>query len=128
MLLLITTVIWLILARLILSILIVRCGYFSLSSFTREILSPRKKRQTIINLLTGTRGRILNGGCCEHKAASCIRGYHIYRDIWTAAIGEELDCVRESGNIRDRYAVAVKRPGVTVGHLPPKISRLLFVF
>ena len=54
----------------------------------------------------------------EHEAASCICGYHIYRDIWTAAIGEELDCVRESGNMRDRYAGAVKRAGVTVGHLP----------
>ena len=64
----------------------------------------------------------------EYEAASCIRGYHIYRDIWTAAIGEELDCVRESGNMRDRYAVAVKRAGVTVGHLPPKISRVCSLF
>ena len=23
----------------------------------------------------------------EHEAASCVRGYHIYRDIWKAAIG-----------------------------------------
>lgn len=23
---------------------------------------------------------------------SCIRGYHEYRDIWDAAIGEVLDC------------------------------------
>ena len=23
---------------------------------------------------------------------SCIRGYHKYRDIWDAAIGEVLDC------------------------------------
>ena len=30
----------------------------------------------------------------EHEAASCIRAYHIHRDIWTATIGEELDCVR----------------------------------
>ena len=60
----------------------------------------------------------------EYEAASCIRGYHIYRDIWTAAIGEELDCVRESGNMRDRYAGAVKRAGVTVGHLPQKNSRV----
>ena len=22
----------------------------------------------------------------EHEAASCVRGYHIYRDIWKAAI------------------------------------------
>ena len=23
----------------------------------------------------------------EHEAASCFRGYHIYRDFWTAVIG-----------------------------------------
>ena len=65
----------------------------------------------------------------EHEAASCVPGYHIYHDIWTAAIGEELDCVRESGSMRDRYAGAVKRAGVTVGHFTPiNISCLLFVF
>ena len=35
------------------SILIVRCGYSSRFRFTLEILSPRKKRQTIITYLPG---------------------------------------------------------------------------
>ena len=66
----------------------------------------------------------------KHEAASSIRGYHIYRDIWTAAIGEELDCVRESGSMRDRYAGAVKRAGVTNcwTFTPKNLSCLLFVF
>ena len=35
------------------SILIVCCGYSSRFRFTHEILSPRKKRQTIITYLPG---------------------------------------------------------------------------
>ena len=35
------------------SILIVHCGYSSRFRFTHEILSPRKKRQTIITYLPG---------------------------------------------------------------------------
>ena len=49
---------------------------------------------------------------------SCVRGYHVYKDIWGAAVGEELDCTRERGNPREAYAVAVVRNGRTVGHLP----------
>ena len=49
---------------------------------------------------------------------SCIRGYHVYGENWTAVLGEELNCEREIGNMVDRYAVAVKKPdmGETVGH------------
>ena len=36
----------------------------------------------------------------------CVRGYHIYKDIRTAAVGEILFCVREPTNASDRYAVA----------------------
>ena len=52
----------------------------------------------------------------------CIRGYHVYKETWRAAIGEELECDQEPGNSCDRYAVAVKRNGVVIGHLPRKIS------
>ena len=38
----------------------------------------------------------------------CVRGYHVYQRIWTAAVGEVLHCEREPTNSRDRYAVAVK--------------------
>ena len=33
-----------------------------------------------------------------------IRGYHVYRDIWDAAVGEELKCKREIRNQNDPYA------------------------
>ena len=38
-----------------------------------------------------------------------MRGYHIYKDIWEANVGEELPCQRESGNHADPFAVAVVR-------------------
>ena len=38
----------------------------------------------------------------------CVRGYHVYKDIWEAAIGELLPCERETRNTKDRYAIAVK--------------------
>ena len=59
----------------------------------------------------------------------CIRGYHVYEEIWTAVFGEELNTERKIGNIVDRYAVAVKKDsGETIGHLPKKISRMCSMF
>ena len=50
---------------------------------------------------------------------SCvIRGYHVYKTVWTAILGEELECRREVNNSVDRYAVGVyKLDGTLVGHL-----------
>ena len=53
-----------------------------------------------------------------------VRGYHIYKDVWAASLGEELPCQRESGNHADAYAVAVLKDGTIVGHLPRKIKIL----
>ena len=36
-----------------------------------------------------------------------VRGYHVYKEIWCAAVGEELSCMREVENYRDPFAVAV---------------------
>ena len=43
-------------------------------------------------------------------------------------MGEELECDREQENLCGRYAVAVKRSGVVIGHLPRKISRVCSLF
>ena len=56
------------------------------------------------------------------KSNSCVRGYHVYKDNWTAGIGEVLSCVREHGNREDLYAVTVKKEGSIVGHMPQAIS------
>ena len=36
-----------------------------------------------------------------------IRGYHEYKSIWEAEMGEILACIREPSNVHDPYAVAV---------------------
>jgi len=65
----------------------------------------------------------------ELVISSCIRGYHMYGEVWTAVLGEQFYCEREVGNIVDRYAVAVKNnAGTIVGHLPQKISWLCSIF
>ena len=43
----------------------------------------------------------------EHTMASCIWGYHVYKDIWSPYIGETLTCQRQPLNIKERYAVSV---------------------
>ena len=58
----------------------------------------------------------------EINQESCIRGYHVYKDTWEANIGDKLDCVRQPGNSKDRFAVATLRNNTIVGHLPRKIS------
>ena len=57
-----------------------------------------------------------------------MRGYHVYKDIWNAALGEELQCQRETGNSSDLYPVAVLKGTTIVGHLPRKLSRISALF
>ena len=58
---------------------------------------------------------------CVVEAMIC--GYHEYQSIWEAEVGENLMCIREPGNVRDPYAVAVTKPesSTIVGHVPRKI-------
>ncbi len=55
----------------------------------------------------------------ELSCNCCIRGYHIYMEIWEATLGEGLHCEPQANNTRDQYAVAVCRLAV-VGHIPKK--------
>jgi len=38
--------------------------------------------------------------------------------MWEAAAGEVLEWVREPHKVQGLYAVAVKKPGTIMGHLP----------
>ena len=59
-----------------------------------------------------------------------MRGYHVYKNAWNPAIGDELDCLRDCANVKERYAVSVIDPltKATVGHLPKKISKVCLLF
>ena len=62
------------------------------------------------------------------ETTCCVRGYHVYYCIWEAAVGDQLNCERELDNVKDRYAVAVKKDGAVIGHLPRKISKICSLF
>ncbi len=64
----------------------------------------------------------------EFVLASCVRGHHVYKDIWSPNFGEELTCRREEGNVKDSYAVAVFKISSIVGHLPRNISAACSLF
>ena len=48
----------------------------------------------------------------------CVRGFHVYKDVWRPVIGEELRCQREEDNPRDPYAVTVTSVVIS-GHVVP---------
>ena len=46
-----------------------------------------------------------------------IYGCHIYRDIRSDVIDEELPCEEELGNLADPFTVGVIKNGTIVGHI-----------
>ena len=66
------------------------------------------------------------------ETPSYIKGYHEYQKIWTVFLQEELCGEMEPANPVDKYAVAVKKNNVVVGHLPlgcsGKFAKTIFYF
>ena len=54
-----------------------------------------------------------------------VHGYHIYKDMWEAAVGEMLICLKEPWNIQDKYTVAVRKNSTAIEHSAKKVSLLL---
>ena len=48
-----------------------------------------------------------------HSRLSCLS-----QEIWDATVGRVLACDKELRNAIGRYAVAVKKDGMVIGHLP----------
>ena len=44
-----------------------------------------------------------------HVVESCVRGFHVYQDIWMPTTGERLSCQTEDSNAFDPYAVAIRK-------------------
>ena len=63
-----------------------------------------------------------------YEMESCIRGFHVYRVVWTPYIGEQLDCVLDSGNSEDPFAVAVQKDDRTISHALRTISCVSSLF
>ena len=52
----------------------------------------------------------------------------VYKEVWSAVVGETLACHRETRNLIDPYMVAVMGSGEVVGHVPHSISTLCSLF
>ena len=57
-----------------------------------------------------------------------VCGYHVYHDIWEAAVGQTLPCQRETGNPHNPYAVSVMEGSTVIGHLLRAISSVCSLF
>ena len=44
-----------------------------------------------------------------HVVESCVRGFHVYQDIWTPTTGERFTCQTGNSNAFDPYAVAIRK-------------------
>ena len=53
---------------------------------------------------------------------------YVYKDIWRSTIGEHLICEREMLNSTNRYAIAVLKDDVIIGHLPRVLSQICSLF
>ena len=62
------------------------------------------------------------------EVQSYVRGYHAYKDIWNPRIGEVLPLEPEPNNSEDRFAVAIKRTGSVVSHVPLNLAPLVSAF
>ena len=66
------------------------------------------------------------------EVPSFVKGYHVYRNLWTPILKEELYGEMEPSNPLDKYAVVVKKGELVVGHLPlyksGKFAKTIFYF
>ena len=89
-----------------------------------ECMQPRFEVSLHLSFTTMAQSELT---VCVHY--SKVRGYHIYKDIWEAPIGEVLTCRKEEGNVHDPYFVAViDQHEVTIGHVPREISAICSLF
>lgn len=63
-----------------------------------------------------------------YEIASSVRGYHVYRTNWLPFIGECLSTALEYNNPADKFAVAVCKGDVIVGHVPREMSKVVHFF
>ena len=68
------------------------------------------------------------GDVTSFTTTSYIRGYHAYKEQWNPFTGEVLPLEREPENAEDRFAVAIKKNGDVVGHIPINLAPTIPAF
>ena len=64
----------------------------------------------------------------SYEVRSVIRGYHVYKSIWTPVIRERLQMRMDKRNEYDPTAVSVVKGDQVVGYVPKKMARVFFSF
>ena len=59
---------------------------------------------------------------------SVVRGHHVYKRVWSPAIGEVLQLLQEEDNALDRFAVCVVKGELIIGHVPRRLTRTVWHF
>ena len=54
---------------------------------------------------TCTKSYIMAVSRSDNYSYCFVRGYHVYQTVWVPVVGEVLNCLREVGNVIDRYSV-----------------------
>ena len=62
---------------------------------------------------------------CHGRRNCCIQGYHVYKAVWKAVLGESLVCEGDPKNASICYGC---EKGTMIGHLPRKVSQVCFLF
>ena len=78
-----------------------------------------------LHLQARLRGTIEVG---EYEFNLFVRGHHVYYTSWTPYIGKVLFARRENDNDYDRFSVAIVKEQEVVGHVPRRISNIIFFF
>ena len=60
----------------------------------------------------------------NNDVLSYVKGYHVYKNVWTSRLQDQVQGETEPNNGVDKYAVAVKNNGEIVGDLPGRIENL----
>ena len=71
---------------------------------------------------------VASSGIDSFSFDSFVGGYHVYMDRWDPWNGEVLLLEREPTNPEDQCAVAIKKSGATVGHVPFNLAPVVSAF
>ena len=77
------------------------CAYTCVRSSRRKL---EVIGECIIQKFVDVKRSLLSNYCEEMETfwfESCVRGHHIYKNVWNPSLGEELTCSREAENTQD---------------------------
>ena len=86
-----------------------------------ESILTRKFFNALIFLYSITRvnSTAMDDDVEQYEAMFCVRSYHIYKDVWRAAVGEDLECEGETSSAHDTkeghvISILIKRSNGTL--------------